>query len=135
MVVVIDGLRFRLGGTGGSSRLDCITTVPPSKWVVVVTVGGSEYVIIVSLAGASTDGLGLGIRSGNGPEGMVPYLNSFESSDGEAGLLSRSCPPEPVEPTRVTELKLDGDEGPLRVLSVKVSRLLDVAIEVPGIER
>lgn len=113
----------------------CGTVLFPSKCVVVVTVGGSEYVIIVSFIEGSEDGFDLGTLSGSGPAGILPYLNSFVSSDGDGGLTSRSCPPEPVEPTSVTELKLDGDDGPLSVLSVKVSRLFDVAIDVLGMER
>lgn len=84
-----------------------------------------------------------GRRSGNGPFGAVPYLNSFESSvvvlsvsdtdDMVASTLSG--PPEPVEPTSVTALKFDGDDGPLIVLSVNVSRLFDVAMLVDGMAR
>lgn len=83
-----------------------------------------------------------GRRSGNGPFGAVPYLNSFESSvvlsfggDEDMDASTLSGPPDPVEPTSVTALKFDGDDGPLIVLSVSVSRLFDVAILVDGIAR
>lgn len=47
--------------------------------------------------------------------------------------------PDPVEPTNVTELKLDGDDGPLNKLivfesPVNVSTLLDVVIIVVDAE-
>lgn len=117
--------------------LTCGVPATTSKCVVVVTVGGNEYVIIVSFKGASgTDFCGVfGTRSGKGPAGAVPYLNSFESAGGEDDFASRSWPPDPVDPTRVTELRLDGEEGPLSVLSVSVSKLFEVAIEVLGIDK
>lgn len=56
--------------------------------------------------------LGLRIRSGRGLEGARPYLNCVDGLSG--GVSSAfSCPPDPVLPTKVTELRLDGEEGPL----------------------
>lgn len=81
-------------------------------------------------------------RSGSGPFGAIPYLNSFDSSvvfsvsdidDMVASTLSG--PPDPVEPTSVTALRFDGEDGPLIVLSVNVSRLFDVAMLVDGMAR
>lgn len=81
-------------------------------------------------------------RSGSGPLGAMPYLNSFDSSDivsvsdtDDMVASTLSGPPDPVEPTSVTALKFDGDDGPLKVLSVNVSRLFDVAMLVDGMAR
>lgn len=53
-------------------------------------------------------------RSGSGLVGAFPYLNCMFPSVGLLVVSSfLSWPPEPVEPTRVTELKFDGDDGPL----------------------
>lgn len=57
--------------------------------------------------------LGLRIRSGNGLLGALPYLNCWELLLSVGVSSAFSCPPEPVEPTRVTELKFDGEDGPL----------------------
>lgn len=92
------------------------------------------------------------IRSGSGAVGAVPYLNCFDSSvvelvvmvvvvvavdDDDSIVMEsvRSKLPDPVDPTNVTELKFDGDDGPLSVLSVNVSRLVDVAMVVDGMDR
>lgn len=112
----------------------------------VVTVGGSEYVTIGSTAAAFVDEVvsaspltgivpvfGCAVvlcatRSGSGPLGALPK-DRMPPSLAESVLqvpLTLTVPIEPVEPTRVTELMFDGDEGPLNVLSVSVSKLLDV---------
>lgn len=89
------------------------------------------------------------MRSGSGAVGAVPYLYCFVSFvveivvvviktvDDDSVVIEsvRSKLPEPVEPTKVTELKFEGDDGPLSVLSVNVSRLLDVAIVVDGMDK
>lgn len=85
---------------------------------------------------------GLRFRSGNGLVGARPNLNSREPSWVGVKSLSRSQwlpEPEPVEPTKVTELRLDGDDGPLSKLivfdsPVNVSTLLDVVIIVVDAE-
>lgn len=92
------------------------------------------------------------IRSGNGAVGAVPNLYCFDVSlvadivvvavvvievvdDCSVVVESaRSKLPDPVEPTKVTELRFDGDDGPLRVLSVNVSKLFDVAMVVAGMD-
>ena len=61
-----------------------------------------------------------GIRSGNGDVGACEYLNKCcFSSVGDVVPSILSCPPEPVEPTSVWELRFDGDDGPLNVFSDK----------------
>lgn len=59
------------------------------------------------------------IRSGSGHVGALPYWKVDWSSVGVSSHLS----PLPVEPTRVTALRLDGDDG---ALGIKVSTLPEV---------
>lgn len=84
--------------------------------------------------------------SGSGAVGAVPNLDSLVVDmvavavvvvdDNSVVMESvRSKLPDPVEPTKVTELKFDGDDGPLRVLSVNVSKLLEVAMVVDGMHK
>lgn len=116
-----------------------------------MTVGGSDGVIIFFDESDSLPAVTFGrIRSGSGAVGAVPNLYCFDSLvadvmvvvvvvvinvvDADSVVIEsvRSKLPDPVEPTSVTELKFDGDDGPLIVLSVNVSKLLDVAIVVDG---
>lgn len=63
--------------------------------------------------------LGRRIRSGRGLVGALPYLNCVGFMS--VGVSSAfSWPPEPVDPTSVTELKFDGEEGPLNADSVQI---------------
>lgn len=117
-----------------------------------MTVGGSDGVIRIFDESDSFDAVALGrIRSGNGAVGAVPNLYCLDSLVADMVVVAvvvvevvddnsvvidsvLSKLPDPVEPTRVTELRFDGDDGPLRVLSVNVSKLLDVAMVVAGMD-
>lgn len=80
-------------------------------WMEVVIVFIVEVNCSMVLAGR------LGTLSGRGLVGALPYLKEVSPSVGVSSLLS--CPlfayPEPVDPTRVTELRFEGDGGPLRL--------------------
>lgn len=63
-------------------------------------------------------------RSGSGLDGTFPYWN--DDVGGSVGVSSHFSPL-PVDPTSVTELRLEGEVG---ALGIKVSALPDVDTDV-----